>query len=186
MSSLTAQPSSVGRAHLASNWASFSSPEPRLAHVFPSAAAPAMCFHDLKKTTRLSHCAPLLPTIPSVSNGSSPFRLSRLAFRTQLIFFPRLTCFPCASVGTHHIIIIFDDNAPHNCTVNFLREPPCQTETVFPCLCMAQFTYSFNDYVLCGSHETLSCYVLTQLIILAGTINNRKIKTKTTLCQKES
>lgn len=66
----------------------------------------------------------------------------------------------------------------HNCTMNFLREPPCQTEPVFPCLCMAQFTYSFNDYVLCGSHETLSCYVLTQLIILVGTINNRKNKDK--------
>lgn len=39
---------------------------------------------------------------------------------------------------------------------------------------MAQFTYSFNDCVLCGSHETLSCYVLTQLIILVVTINNRK------------
>lgn len=106
---------------LASNWASFSSPEPRLAHVFPSAAAPAMCFHDLKKTTRLSHCAPLLPTIPSVSNGSSPFRLPRLAFRTQLIFFPRLTCFPCASVGTHHFIIIFDDNAPPQLHYEFLK-----------------------------------------------------------------
>lgn len=111
----------LGQSNAASNWASFSSSEPRLAHVFPS-AAPAMCSHDLQKTTRLSYCAPLLPTLPAVSRGSSPFRLPCLAFRTRLIFFSWLTCFPCSSVGTHHIIIIFGDNPPLQLHYEFLKK----------------------------------------------------------------
>lgn len=106
--------------HLASNWASFPSSEPCL--------APFSCCSSnmLPWLPENNSPVPLWPasTPPHlVSNGSSPFwlRLPRQAFRNPLISFSRLMCFPCSSVGAHHIILISDDNAPLQLHYEFLK-----------------------------------------------------------------
>lgn len=106
-----------------------------------------------------------MPLLPSTC------RLPHIFFRTQRTFPSLLTVFPCSSAGTPHSIIIFDDG-PLPQPLYSLKETSCCTEAVFSSLWMAQFTYSLNKHILCGSHEILS--VLTEFTSLVGTIDNRK------------